>query len=173
MLKNCVPVFLILGACLTVATSETRGKEERQVPLVVTANVDLEIVKSGEAIPLTITVSNGFPSSIYHSTFSLTPNEWNGETCNVSLVDIYRDDKPGNLYLAQPKMDVPITISGMGRREIKPGGKLVIRTDARKWKLRDGWLPGKYQVTVRVNNLTVDNYSKLSVLADPVEFEIR
>ncbi len=173
MFRKSVPVFLILGACFTVATSETRGKEERQVPIVVTVNVDLEIVETGEAIPLTITVSNGFPSSIYHSTFSLTPNEWNGETCNVSLVDIYRDDEPGNLYLARPKMDIPITISGTGRREIKPGGKLVIRTDARKWKLRDGWLPGKYRVTVRVNNLTVDKYSKLSVLADPVQFEIR
>jgi hypothetical protein len=66
-----------------------------------------------------------------------------------------------------------MTVSGMGRREIKPGGKLDIQTDARKWKLRDGWFPGRYKVTVRIENLKVDDYSTLSVLADPIEFEIK
>jgi hypothetical protein len=173
MFKQYASIFLMLGAGLIAVASGTRGKEERQIPVVVTADVNLKNVKGGEVIPLTITVSNGLPSSIYHSTFSLTPNEWNGETCNVSLVDIYRDDKPGNLYLSRPKMNVPVTVSGIGRKEVKPGGKLVVRTDARKWKLMDGWLPGKYRVTVRVDNLTIDKYSTLSVLTDFVEFEIR
>ncbi len=173
MLKWYASIFVILGAFVIAVASETHGKEERQIPVVVTAGANLKNAKSGEAIPLIIEVSNGLPSSIYYSTFSLTQNEWNGETCNLSLVGIYRDDKPGNLYLARPKVDVPRTISGMGRREIKPGARLLIRTDARKWTLRDGWLSGRYRVTLRVDNLTVDKYSTLSVLSDPVEFEIR
>ena len=130
-------------------------------------------VHSDQAIPLTITVSNGLTTSIQHSTFSVTPNDWNGETCNVSLVDIYRDDKQFNLYLARPEMNVPITVSGRVTLQIKPGEKLVIRTDARKWKLRDGWIPGRYNVTIRLDNLKVDNYSTLSVMSAPVLFEIK
>ncbi len=173
MFKKYILVFLILGVCLIAIASETRGKEERQIPVVVSADVSLKTVKRGEAIPLDITVSNGLPSSIYLSTFSLIPNDWNGETCNVSLVDIYRDNKPGSLYLSRPKMEVPKTISGMRSCEVKSGGKLIIRTDARKWKLRDEWLPGKYKVIVRIDKLNIDKYSTLSVLADPVEFEIK
>jgi len=89
------------------------------------------------------------------------------------LVDIYRDDKQFNLYLARPEMNVPITVSGRVTLQIKPGEKLVIRTDARKWKLRDGWIPGRYNVTIRLDNLKVDNYSTLSVMSAPVLFEIK
>ncbi len=173
MSKGYMSILLIFAAGLIAVTSELEGKQERQIQIVVSAEVKPKIVKTGEVIPLTITVSNGLSSSSYHSTFSLMPNDWNGETCNVSLADIYRDGKPGNLYLARPKIDVPMTVSGMGRREIKPGGKLKIQTDARKWKLRDGWFPGRYKVTVRIENLKVDDYSTLSVLADPIEFEIK
>ncbi|NQT13123.1 MAG: hypothetical protein HQ582_10270 [Planctomycetes bacterium] len=173
MYKRYVFILLMFTAGLIAVASELEGRIERQIPIVVSAEVKPRIVKSGEVIPLTITVSNGLSSSIDHLTFSLTPNDWNGETFNVSLVDIYRDDEVGNLYLARPEMNVPMTISGMGRKEIKPGDKLDIRTDVRKWKLRDGWFPGKYKVTVRVGNLMVDKYSTLSVLSDPIEFEIK
>ncbi len=173
MCKGHVFILLMFAAGLILVASELEGMQERKIPVVVSAEVKPKILKSGEAIPLTITVSNGLSSSSYHSTFSLTPNDWNGETCNVSLVDIYRDGKAGNLYLARPKIDIPMTVSGMGIREIKPGGKLEIQTDARKWKLRDGWFPGRYKVTVRINNLKIDDYSTLSVLADPIEFEIK
>ncbi len=166
-------IFLMSGVFLITPASETRQKEKRQIPVVVTAGVEPNNVKAEESIPLTITISNGLPSSIYHSTFSLVPNNWDGETFNVSLVDVFRDDKTSNLYYTRPVIYAPRTISGMSRNEIKPGGKLVILTDARKWKLRDGWLPGKYKVTARVDNLTVDKYSELSVITDPIEFEIK
>jgi hypothetical protein len=131
------------------------------------------IIADGEAVPLTITITNGLSSSIHHLTFSLESNGWNGETHNISLVDIYRDGEAGNLYLARPEMNVPVGVSGVSSREIKPGEQLEIRTDARKWKLRDGWLPGRYMVTIRVDNLRVDDYTTLSVSSDPFEFEIK
>ena len=173
MYKRYVFIFLVLAVGLIVVASRVQGRQERQISVVVSVEVKPKIVKNEKTIPLTITVSNNLSSSIYHSTFSVTPNDWNGETCNISLVDIYRNDKASNLYLARPKMEAPMTVSGMGRREIKPGGKIEIQTDARKWKLRDGWLPGRYRVTVRVDNLRVDKYSTLSVLTDPIEFEIK
>ena len=173
MCKRHLFILLMFVSVLVTVASYLEGKQERQIPVVVSVEVKPKIVKSGEVVPLTITVSNGLSSSIYHLTFSLTSNGWNGETYNISLVDIYRDGKVGNLYLARPKMSVPITVSGMVRREIKPGEELEIQTDARKWKLRDGWLPGRYKTMVRVDNLKVDKYSTLSVLSDPIEFEIK
>jgi len=166
-------ILLMFVSALITMASNLKGKQERQIPVIVSVEVKPEIVKSGEAVPLTITVSNGLSSSIYHLTFSLTSNDWNGETYNISLVDIYRDDNTDNLYLARPKMSVPVTVSGPARQEIKAGEKLEIQTDARKWKLRDGWLPGQYRATVRVDNLEVDKYSTLSVLSEPIEFEIK
>lgn len=161
-----------------VATEKT----ERQIPVVVGGRVTPRVLKAGEPIPLVVTVSNHLDLCIYHDTFSLVPIDWNGETLNISLVDIYRDDNPRNLYYARPKPNVPLDISGSGRHEIKKGDTLTIETDASKWLLHNdgrpearynGWLPGRYKVTLRVDNLTVDKYSTLSVLSDPVEFEIR
>ncbi len=173
MYKRYMFASLVIAVGLPVMASRVQGKQERQIPVVVSVAVKPKILKNQEAIPLAITVSNGLSSPIFHSTFSMIPNDWNGETCNVSLVDIYRDDKMSNLYIARPKMDVPSTVSGMGRREIKPGKKIEIQTDARKWKIKDGWLPGRYRVTVCVDNLRVGKYYKLSVWTDPIEFEIR
>jgi hypothetical protein len=139
--------------------------------VVVTGKVEPGTVKAREPIPLTVTITNGLPASIRHNTFRLEPTDWNGETVNISLVDIYREGT-ANLYRSRPKVDVPLQISGMGSHEIKPGGTLTVKTDARKWQLRDGWLPGRYKVTIRVDHLTLDRYSTLSVLSDPVEFRV-
>lgn len=165
-------LLIFVNALITVA-SNLEEKKERQIPVIITVEVKPAIVKSGEVVPLTLTVSNSLSSSIYHLTFSLKSNDWNGETYNISLVDIYRNGNAGNLYLERPKIDVPITVSGVAKQEIKPGEKLEIQTDARKWKLRDGWLPGRYRITVRVDNLEVDKYATLSVLSEPIEFEIK
>ncbi len=173
MSTHYTPIFLLLGVCLITVASETRGEENRRIPVVVTVQANIKNVKVGDSIPLAITVSNGLSFSIEYSTFSLTPNDWNGETFNVSLVDIYRDGTLGNLYLARPEIKAPIPVQGTSRKEIEPGGKLVIITDAQKWKLCDGWLPGKYKVTVRVDSLKVDKYSSLSVISDPFEFDVK
>ena len=143
------------------------------IDVVVRGQVTPAVVKPGEPIPLAVTVSNGLGADVYHSTFSLKPNDWNGETQNISLVNIQRDGKPFNLYLAsRPKANSPQYIAGMGRQRIKTGESLRIETDARKWKLRDGWLPGRYKVTVRVDRLRIDPYWTLSVVSDPFEFVI-
>ena len=91
--------FFVTGLLVVAAGVSTQS--HRQIPVIIDGKVKPRILERGESIPLTITVSNGLPSSIYHTTFSVGPNEWNGETVNISLVAIYRD-KPFDLYLAKP-----------------------------------------------------------------------
>jgi len=165
----CLVVTVVVGA---QGFAEPIPRTDGQIDVVVRGQVTPAVVKAGEPIPLAVTVSNGLGAYIHHSTYSLTPNDWNGETHNISLVDIYRDGKEFNLYLARPKANPPHLVSGVGGRGIKAGESLRIETDARKWKLRDGWLPGHYKVIVRVDRLRIDPYWTLSVLSDPFEFVI-
>jgi hypothetical protein len=147
-------------------------REKRQIPVIVHGYIK-PVVQKAEPIPMRVFVFNNLRSSIYHETFSRKPNAWNGETVNITLVDIYRNDQPINLYYKRPNVNTPVDISGMARLPIEPGEQILIETDARKWQLRDGWLPGRYKVTMRVDNLTVDKYTKLSIISDPIEFEIK
>lgn len=170
ILASVLTGFVLVGALAQAADGPPTPR--RQIPIVVTAKVDNDLIREGDAIPLAITISNGLPARIHHTTFSLTPTDWNGETIGISLVDVYRD-RPFNLYLARPEVRPPMQIAGMGSHAIKPGGTLSVKTDARKWTLRDGWKPGRYKVTICVGNLTVDEYAKVSVMSDPVEFVIK
>jgi hypothetical protein len=173
MFKRYGLIFLVIIPFFIAATNEIQENNKRQIPVFVIASANDNTIHIGNPIPITIKLINNFTSSIHFNTFSLTQNEWNGETINLSLVDIFRDNKPDNLYLDRPKIDVPVEISGMGYKIVKPKGELIIQTDARKWKLRDGWLPGKYKITVRIDNITLDKFSKLSVLSEPFDLEIR
>lgn len=146
------------------------------IPVTVTGKIESAVVKQGEPIPLSVTISNGLKGPIRYSTYSLKPNDWNGETVSLTLVDIYRDGKPPKLFLERPKVKPPLVISGMSSKRIKSGRSLTASTDARKWKITGGWVPGKYKINVRVQvtGTTVDgNRCILSVHSDPFEFEIR
>ena len=68
---------------------------------------------------------------------------------------------------------LPRDIFGAGIDWVEPGGTLRIETDARKWKPRDDWLPGRYGARVRVDRIRADDHCRLSVLSDPFAFETR
>jgi hypothetical protein len=144
----------------------------RQIDVVVSGEVVPAVVKAGQPIPLKVRISNKLKGPVRFQTYSMQPVEWNGDTCCISLVDIYRDGKKFNLYLARPQIKVPKNISGSAAYKIAPGEMLEVSTDASKWKLRDGWLPGRYQLTVRADALLVDDYSRIHVLSDSFEFEV-
>jgi hypothetical protein len=162
-------VLVVVAAPCAVAQTE---RVDRQIPVFVRAEVAPAVVEADAPIELNVTVTNGLPRVIHHSGSWTEPVEWNGETIGVSVVDIYRDGEPGNLFLARPEVTLPAGISGIGRVRVDSGHSLSIRTDASKWTLRDGWLPGSYQITVRVDNLALDDYCTLSVMSDPIEFAI-
>jgi hypothetical protein len=148
------------------------AKNPRLIPITITGKVKPTIVKSNETIPLEITIANDLPGPIVYSTFSLKPNDWNGETISVSLVDICRGDNPRTLFLQKPKVVQPRQISGVGGHRIKTGEKLLVTTDARKWVIADGWIPGKYKVTVKANLQVDDGRCHLTIMSEPFEFEI-
>lgn len=146
---------------------------ERQIPLDVTSRITRDVIRRGDPIPLEITIRNGFSGAINFKSYNLKPNDWNGETPSIALYDIYRGRRTEGLFLARPAVEPPIAIPHMPWHRIPSGETLTISTDVRKWTIADGWLPGKYKMSLRVDNLQVDGSAALSVLGEPIEFEIR
>ena len=167
-------VFTVLLTCgvLLVNADTPQQKTTRQIPVFVRAEVKPATVAAGKPVPLAITVTNQLDGSIAFPSYSLTPNKWNGETLSITLVDIYRNGNKFNLYLARPKIEPPRKIAEASQTIVQSGKSATVETDAAKWKLRDGWLPGRYKVTVRIDHLRIDDYCTLSVLSDPFEFTI-
>jgi hypothetical protein len=128
--------------------------------------------RAGEPLALTVTLHNRLRKSIRFTTFATEPAPSNGETLSIDLVDIYRNGERRNLYVARPELKIPTTVSGPTARSVAPGEKLVVRLDVRKWKIRGGWVPGQYEVTVRMRGVRVDDRVTLSVLSHPVRFVV-
>ena len=173
MLRCCVCLFAFLLSASAI-TGMAAATDERLIPVVVTGKVEPAVVEQGKPVPLAVTIANGLKGPISYSTFSLKPNDWNGETVHLTLVDIYRDGKPGGLFVERPKVEVPEKIAGVGQHRINAGEGLTVTTDARRWKIMGGWVPGKYKANIRVENLAVEgDRCILSVHSEPFEFEIR
>jgi hypothetical protein len=167
---NLILIFLLAVWPLAVSVGQ-----QRQIPITVVASPDSETFRSGKPLLLRITISNGLPGVIRFSTFSLTPKSWNGETTDISLVDIYREPRSMGLFYARPKIgdDAPRFVAGMSGYQIKPGQSLSVLVDISKWQIVDGWKAGKYRITVRADNIDIDAYTKASVMSDPIEIEIK
>ncbi|MEX0727440.1 MAG: hypothetical protein WD065_14285 [Planctomycetaceae bacterium] len=168
-------VVLCLGFATPIWGEEPQtdaAANEPTIPVVVTAKVTAELLREGEPIPLQVTIHNELKDEIRYLTNGLSPVDWNGETRSLTLVDVYRDGERAHV-LERPNVDVPLTIAGMSGKRIEPGKSLTIETDARKWTILGGWIPGKYRVNVRVENLSVDQgRCQLGVHSEPFEFEI-
>jgi hypothetical protein len=167
-LKWLVPIVCVAGATAALAYVP-----ERQIAVTLTALTKPEGYRHGEGLPVTLVITNGLGGEIGFARLAAEPNLWNGETYGCSLVDVYRDGKPGDLYLARPELHVPNSISGPGVKYVRPGESLEIELDVSKWRIRDGWRRGTYKAIFRVDRIIADEYVELSVLSDPVTFEIR
>ena len=161
---------------LIVLPLSVAAQQQRQIPIVVEAHTVSGTLKENEPLLLRISILNGLSKDIRFSTFSLTPNSWNGEATNISLVDIYRDvPQPMNRFYARPKIGpgAPRMIAGMSSYVIKPTESLSIVVDMSKWLIVDGWRAGKYKITVRADNIYLDDYILASVMSDPFEVVIK
>ncbi len=167
-LKWLVPIVCVAGTTAVLAYVP-----KRQIAVTLTASPKPEGYRHGEALPVTLVITNGLGGEIGFARLAAEPNSWNGETYRCSLVDVYRDGRPGNLYLARPELHVPKSISGPGVKYVRPGECLEVELDVSKWRLRDGWFKGRYKAVFRVDRIIADEYVELSVLSDPVTFEIR
>jgi len=138
------------------------------VPVYVVASREAASCARGEPIGVRVQLQNGLKEAIRFTTFGTEPLESNAETTNLDLVDIRRDAAPRNLYLARPELAIPDTVSGPASHELDPGGFLNVRIDLAKWTIDGGWVPGTYEVTVRLNGITVGGRVTLAVLSNPV-----
>jgi len=171
MMRGCAFV-----AAMAVWSWGYSGMEEvpkKQIPITVAMQPRAGGYEQGKPILVTVNLTNGLPKSIGFPTYALKPNGWGGETVGLSLVDIYRNSVKNNLLLARPTAEPPYLVSGMGCEVVGPDKTLTIVTDLSQWKLRDGWLPGNYEITVRVDHIVVDSYTTVSTLSDPVRLTIR
>jgi len=156
-------VMLMMFAHFAVA-----GDKEAVIPVSVHVQAELAVFKTGKPLPMSVTLTNGLSKTIHFSTFATEPNEWNGETLNISLVDVYRGGETKNLYIARPELKVPLKISGPGSREVQPKGSLRVMIDISKWKIQEGWTKGEYELTFRMDGIIVDDKVTMSILSDPV-----
>jgi hypothetical protein len=164
---------LTLVVTLLIASSRTSADEPKpSIPVVIRAVPSKDPAKAGQPIPLTLTIENGLPGPLEFHSYATEPNDWNGETVAIDLVDIYRRGDAGNRFLARPKVKPPVAVTGLTRRVVESGKTLGVRVDASKWQVRDGWQPGSYTVTVRVRVTADGGRCQLAVLSAPVEFTV-
>ncbi|UCH35620.1 MAG: hypothetical protein JSV65_04525 [Armatimonadota bacterium] len=167
-LKWMIPVVCVAGAGAALAYVP-----KRQIAVTLKALPKAESYGLEARLPVTLLLTNGLSGEIGFERFAAKPNSWNGETYGCSVVEIYRDGRPTNLYLARPRLTVPLTVSGPALKYVKPGESLEIELDVRKWRIRDGWRRGTYRAVFRVDRIIADEYVRLSVLSEPVTFEVR
>lgn len=156
---------------------EPHVPQRRQIPVTITLTPappapPAATFTEAEPLLLDVTITNNLPGPIDFSGFGTQMTDWNAEAASISLVDIRRGDDIRNRFLHAPKVTPPPHIAGRSRRIINPGQSLTIRIDARKWQLRDHWIPGRYQVNVKVGNLRLDDFTQAIIMSEMVEFEI-
>ncbi len=156
-------IMLMLFAGVALA-----GDKKAVIPVSVHVQAELAVFKAGKPLPMSVTLANGLSNTVSFSTFAIEPNELNGETLNISLVDVYRGGEKNNLYIARPELKVPLKISGPGSRDVQPNGTLRVMIDTSKWKIQGGWTKGEYELTFRMDNIIVDDKVTMSILSDPV-----
>ncbi len=164
-------LFLALSAPLSAVVAGGSDVDQ-DIPITLAAYANARC-KKGDPIPLAVTVENGLKSAISFGTFSLDPVPWNGETSSLTLVDVYRNGENGGLFLGRPKIEPPEQTQSPSHYVLKRGQSLVIKTDLSKWKIRGGWIPGRYTATVRIENLATERgRHTVSVLSEPFSFEV-
>lgn len=168
--------LIVLSLCVAaIPPLQARGQfPERQIPVYVIARPHKTIFIVGEPILIDVEIKNELKEEIRVSTYSSSPTAWNAETLGVELPDIYRLPTASQIWLERPKIDnPPRPISGPSWRAIPAQASWVRTIDASKWKVREGWIAGKYEMKVRADKLDVDKHSWMSVTSDPITFEIR
>lgn len=147
-------------------------RPSRLVPVIVELSAPGNPYKAESPILLTITLRNQSSATISFVGWGIAPTDWNAETANIDLTDIYATKSPLNLYRARPETVPPHTLSGQSGRQIPPGGELSIAFDARKWTIEGGWRPGVYRVRANLRGLMLDDYTRAMIASDEIVLEI-
>lgn len=167
-------LMFILLITLALPVQAMNQFPERQIPVYVIAKPRKAIFAIGEPILIDVEIKNGLKQEIRITTYSVSPNSWNGETLCISLPDVYRLPRIFQIAYERPEItDMPGGIAGPSWVPIAPGNSRVKTIDVRKWQVTEGWMKGKYQLVVRADKIDVDSYSWINVNSEPFTFEIR
>jgi hypothetical protein len=129
---------------------------------------------------LRIQIYNGLENPIQFPSLATKTVASNLETQNIAITAVYRQVDPAaaaplgdNLLEVAPKMDDAVwKQSSPSLIEIESGTSTVLLTALRKWQIRGGWTPGTYEVQAKVSGISVDQFSTMSILSEPIRFEI-
>ena len=121
------------------------------------------VIQTNEPINLAIAVFNGLNSTIHYT---------KAGAVDVHVALIHRNGNPLELYSSQLKIKAPDHMVQAGAVEVDSGAVMYLHTDGRRWRLKNGWKPGRYEMRLQIENLRADEFCKLSVLSDPICFEI-
>ena len=165
-------MFSVLFLTLLFGSPSAGSASEKPLALLSCA-VPLHATRPGGGIPLVVELRNNMKRPLRHASPSLVPTDKNYETIGLDIQAVYRDtfEKGSLRNVTRPLVDFP---HALPTHEVPPGGTLIIKTDARKWQIEGGWIPGRYWISVRMGYLTVDPWTTLSVTSrDLCSFEIR
>lgn len=163
----------LIAMLMLLASVSLAGNATPVVPVSVHAHAEQEAFEAGKPIPVRVTLTNGLSETIRFTTFATEPNEWNGETFNISLVDVYRNKKQWNTYAARPEIQAPLTIAGPASFQILPNKTLTVIMDISKWKIQGGWTEGTYELVIRMDHIGVDDKVRMSILSAPVPVTVQ
>ena len=159
---------LALVVMITFAASPA---ESRPGLVAVKVQVDSVDTKAGKHIYLTIAITNNLNSEVSLSCLSQIPSATNAETIGIALQAIYREGREGGSIpvVSKPLVQMPHAVPVC---KIRPRGTHTIQTDATKWGIEGGWVPGKYTASILVEEIRVDTQITMRVLSDLFEFRI-
>ena len=164
--------MLTAGLALVVMiTFVARPAESRPSLVAVKVQADSATTKAGNPVYLTIAITNNLDSEVLVSCLSQVPSATNAETIGITLQAIYREGREGGSIpiVRKPHIQLPHALPVC---KIRPHGTHTIKTDATKWGIEGGWVPGKYTASMLVEEIRVDTKVTMRVLSDLFEFRI-
>ena len=167
-----VVLFFLLVIWLTGGVALAQFPK-RQLAVYVTPKPHKQVFKAEEPILIDIEIKNELKHEIRLTAWAFSPNEWNGETGHIEFYDIYRLPRIFQIRQARPSMKTPEWVAAPGWYPIPAKASKTSTIDASKWEVTGGWVPGKYQLVVRVIKIDLDEHSWVSVLSDPFTIEIQ
>jgi hypothetical protein len=169
------PYACLVAAAMTGSTASgvVGQATTRQLAVSVLLQPTRAVFDVGEPILIEVVVRNDLSAPIRFTTFSLQPNEWNGETAGVELVSVRRLPDSAQIWRGRPSVQPPMHVAGQGSYPVPAGGQASRWIDLSKWTVDGGWNAGDYEVSVRVDAIQLDEHAVASVTSELVEVRVR
>jgi hypothetical protein len=121
-------------------------------------------------------ITQGLPITVYlkilWTSFTDDFNELvHSSDLRVSLIHVTRGRESTNLVPWSIRPPRAKSKQALTNNDVDLLGNDTLRIDLRKFRIRGGWIPGKYRVSIRVQNME-DRWNWSSEISAPIKFEI-